>query len=99
MTETDNVWEMIKTFNSQFSYEREDELQFWRQMLQRQVDEIDNHLQEGEQKKAVNEFMDCILVSQQAIIKSGRDPDVVAVLRMEDVEGRLGEVMDNYDRL
>lgn len=93
-----DTWELIEYLNSLFDYgEQEQDLEFWTNMLDSQVDEIRQHLENGKIEKAHAEFADAIFVSQQALIKTADDHDKVVRGRAWDVIGRVDSIQPNYE--
>lgn len=92
-----DLWERIKEFNAHFDYKRGDELGLWAMIMRKQVEEIDEHLDNGENEKAINEFIDCVLVGQQAVLlATDEDVDEVLMDRIVDIEARVDDVEKSY---
>lgn len=92
-----DLWERIKEFNRLFDYEEGDSLWLWHTIMAEQVDEIEEHLEAGREDKALNEFIDCVLVGQQAgLLVSDRDVDELLLERMADIEERVDDVQRSY---
>lgn len=92
-----DLWERIKQFNSLFDYKDGDDLDLWLTIMEEQVKEIREHLDEGRKEKALNEFIDCILVGQQApMLASDHDVDALLLDRIHDIEARVDDVQRKY---
>ncbi len=91
-----DLWERIKEFNAHFDYKDGDDLGLWHMIMQKQVEEIEEHLDDGNTEKALNEFIDCILVGQQAPLLQVEDVDQLLLDRIRDIEERVNDVQSNY---
>lgn len=81
-----DLWALIEHLNRQFDYgEAGEDLEFWLNMLESQVDEARDHLENDRERKVHNECADAVFVAVQAIMQSD-----------EDVIGRVDSIQPKY---
>lgn len=70
--------------------------EYWLWLIKTQIDEINDH---EDPKKIACEFADIISISLEAIGDLGFKTDEILTERLENVESRIMDVIQKYDKL
>jgi hypothetical protein len=79
------------------------DLEHYHYILQKQLDELDEHIQNGETEKAMNEMADILFLSFEAIYAHEPREEMDGVVsrireRGKDIRSRFEEIIDKYER-
>lgn len=91
------IWSLVEKLNSSFDYgDQGQDLEFWANMLESQVEEIRQHIENEDNRKARNEFADAIFVAAKALMEGDPDYQTTIKNRALDVMSRTDEIQSEY---